>query len=161
VTITYQARRILHGSSKDHYIFNLWRRMGFEMASTGILSYLLRLHICIVACRGRSPHLHGTTVILITSTCLALTEDKLSSTTLFCIFIFCNTRPVGLIDAWACTSTVYADHRNTNPTTIYVFLMDAPPRSMIRVPMLVREEEAQSRAEGWMQWYLNKVGYRD
>lgn len=63
----------------------------------------------------------------------------------------------GLLPAWACMGTVRAEVGDPQPSRMYLFIMDASPKSMRVVPASTRDEEARLRAEGWIQWHMAKV----
>lgn len=53
--------------------------------------------------------------------------------------------------------TVYAEDGDLYPNQMYLFVMDASPKSLRVASASSRDEEARVRAASWIQWHLDQV----
>lgn len=53
--------------------------------------------------------------------------------------------------------TVYAEDSEPYPNQMYLFIMDAAPKSLRAASAATRDEEARVRAVTWIQWHLDLV----
>ncbi|CAM9645988.1 unnamed protein product [Ectocarpus sp. 8 AP-2014] len=67
-----------------------------------------------------------------------------------------NNNLSDVLPAWACMGTVYGKFGDPHPNQMYLFVMDAPPKSLRATSASTRDEEARARAVAWIQYHLDQ-----